>query len=91
MEYSIIRLIRWAHSALNIQCSGRQVRLIRIDYSVVVWIRWAHSALNIQYSSGQVRLIGIEYSVVIFIRWAHSNSIFNSAPDRLGQSELNIQ
>jgi hypothetical protein len=35
MEYSIIKLIRWAHSAINIQCSCRQVRLIRIEYSMV--------------------------------------------------------
>jgi hypothetical protein len=35
MEYSIIGLIRWAHAALNIQCSCRQVRLIGIEYSVI--------------------------------------------------------
>ena len=45
MEYSIIGLIRWAHSAFNIQCSCGQVKLIGIEYSVV---KWAHSALNIQ-------------------------------------------
>jgi len=84
MEYSIIGLIRWAHSALNIQCRSGQVRLIGIEYSVIILIRWAHSALNIQCSSGHVRLIRIEYLMVGLIKWAHSDSIFNAAPDRLG-------
>jgi hypothetical protein len=35
--------IRWAHSALNIQCKSRQVRLIDIGYSVVILIKWAYS------------------------------------------------
>jgi hypothetical protein len=43
VEYSVVGLIRWAHSALNIWYSSRQVRLIGIEYSVVGLIRWAHS------------------------------------------------
>ena len=99
MEYSIIILIRWAHSNsifnegwgqanknwifsghkdwvgpfwLNIQCSSRQVKLIRIEPSVVALIRWAQSTLNIQYSSRWVRLIGTEYSIIRLISWALS-------------------
>jgi len=60
IEYSIIRLINWAHSALDIQCSCRQVRLIGIEYSVVGLIRWAHSTLNIQSCCRQVSPIGME-------------------------------
>jgi hypothetical protein len=43
MEYSIIGLIRWAHSTPNIQSSSGQIRLIRIEYLVVGLIKWAHS------------------------------------------------
>ena len=43
IEYSVVVLIRWAHSALNIQCRSGQVKLIGIEYSVAVLIRWAHS------------------------------------------------
>jgi hypothetical protein len=84
----MVRLIRWAHSTLNIQFCCGHVRLIVIEYYMVGLIRWAHSTYNIQSCCGHVRLIGIEYYMVGLIRWL---LICIAIVDMLGYFQFNIK